>query len=70
MAQGLGVHGHEERAVGCLTFDVHERKLGGGRVQRILGVRVSPSLLTGFLPLLVFVLDKFKVIIYQVYFFG
>ena len=70
MAQRLGVHRHEEWAVRCLTFDFHERKLGDGRVQRILGVRVSPSLLIVFLPLLVLVLDKFKVIIYQVYFFG
>ena len=70
MAQRLGVHRHEEWAVGCLTFDFHERKLGDGRVQRILGVCVSLSLLIVFLPLLVLVLDKFKVIIYQVYFFG
>lgn len=70
VAQRLGVHGHEERAVGRFAFDVHERKLGDGRFQRILGVRVSQPLLIVFLPLLVLVLDKFKVIIYQVYFFG
>lgn len=70
MAQRLGVHRHEEWAVRCLTFDFHERELRDGRVQRILGVCVSPSLLIVFLPLLVLVLDKFKVIIYQVYFFG
>ena len=50
MAQRLGVHRHEEWAVRCLTFDFHERKLGDGRVQRILGVCVSPSLLIVFLP--------------------
>lgn len=69
MAPGLGVHGHEERAVGCFTFYIHERKLGNRRFQRILSVQLSPPLLFVLLPLLVFVLDKFKVIIYQVDFF-
>lgn len=70
MAQGLGVHRHEERAVGRLALDVHERKLGHGRLQRVLRVRGSPPLLIVFLPLLVLMLDKFEVIVYQVYFFG
>lgn len=54
MAQRLGVHGHEERAVGCLALDVHERELGDGGVQR---AQLSPPLLIVLLPLLVLVLD-------------
>ena len=65
MAQRLGIHGHEERAVGRFAFYVHERQLGNGGVQR---VQLSPPLLIVLLPLLVLVLDEFKVIIYQVYF--
>lgn len=69
VAQGLGVHGHEERTVGRFTFYVHEGELGHGRFQRVLSMRLSPLLLTVLLPLLVLMLDEFKVIIYQVYFF-
>lgn len=70
MAQRLGVHGHEERTVGCFTFYVHERKLGNGRFQRILSMYLSPFLLIVLLPFLVLMLDKLKVIIHQIYFFG
>jgi hypothetical protein len=70
VAERLGVHGHEERTVGCFTFYIHERKLGRGRFQRVLHMCPSPPLLIVLLPLLVLMLDKFKVIIYQIYFFG
>lgn len=66
MAEGLGVHRHEERAVGSFTFYIHERKLGRGRFRRVLRTCPSPPLLAVLLPLLVLVLNKFKVIIYQV----
>lgn len=68
MAQGLGVHRHEERTVGCFTFYVHERELGNRGFQSRMSMPFSPPLLAVLLPLLVLVLDKFKVIIYQVNF--
>lgn len=69
MAQRLGVHRHEERTVWRFAFYIHERKWGNRRFQRILSVQLPPPLLVVLLPLLVLVLDKFKVIIYQIYFF-
>lgn len=68
MAQRLGVHGHEERTVGCFAFYIHERELGPGGLGSVRGVQLSPPLPRVLLPLLVLMLDKFKVIIDQVYF--
>lgn len=71
MAQGLSVHGHKERTVGRLAFYIHERQLGCGRLQRVL-LRMcpSPARLIVLLPLFVFMLNEFKVIVHQIYFFG
>lgn len=69
MAERLGVDRHEERTVGCLTFYVHERKLGNGRFKRVGSLGVSSFLFMVLLPLLVLMLNKFKVVINQVDFF-
>lgn len=69
MAQRLGVHRHEERTVGRFAFYIHERKWGNRRFQRVLSVQFPPPWLAVLLPLLVLVLNKFKVIVHQVYFF-